>query len=220
MPSEKRNPALAAPGFAIDRAVKADRSEIAEPNAVGCNRTVATTQSKSLKSRGEVVAPTASWSSFDYSTLDIDKQVALRKSAADVRKHRADVAKGIFKKMGGPSSLQGIELPHGQFGPWLEAEFDWTDRTARNYMMVAERLEGKTEIVSDLQPSTIYLLASPSTPETIRDEVVRRKAAGEHLADHVVKSLVVEAKRTRQPRPTSPARSKQASDARQSPRGG
>ena len=60
--------------------------------------------------------------------------------------------------------------------------------------MVAERLAGKTEIVSDLQPSTIYLLASPSTPQTIRDELIQRKAAGEHLADHVVKSLVYEAK--------------------------
>jgi hypothetical protein len=41
-----------------------------------------------------------------------------------------------------------------------------TERTARNYMAAAE-LVSKSETVSVLQPKTLYLLASPSTPEPI-----------------------------------------------------
>jgi hypothetical protein len=28
---------------------------------------------------------------------------------------------------------------HGQFGPWLKAEFGWSEHSAQNFMSVAER---------------------------------------------------------------------------------
>ena len=41
-------------------------------------------------------------------------------------------------------------LPHGRFGPWLKAEFGWTERTAQNFMNVAGQFGSKTEMISDL----------------------------------------------------------------------
>ncbi len=48
----------------------------------------------------------------------------------------------------------------GEFTKWLDREFSMTDRTARNYMRAAAWAEGKTEIISDLSPTTLYLLAA------------------------------------------------------------
>ena len=66
-------------------------------------------------------------------------------------------------------------LDHGQFGAWIRAEFGWTDRTARNFMAVAEQFGAKSEMISDLKiaPTAAYLLASPSAPDEARQEAVR-----------------------------------------------
>jgi hypothetical protein len=72
-------------------------------------------------------------------------------------------------------------LPHGQFIPWIGAEFGITERTAENFMNVARRFFGKTEIVSALPPTVLYSLAAPSTPDGAIDEVLNRIQQGEQL---------------------------------------
>ncbi len=74
-------------------------------------------------------------------------------------------------------------LEHGEFLDWIETEFSMTDRAARNYMQAARWAEDKSEIVSDLPLTTIYMLASPSTPEPIRERVIADLEAGKK-ADH------------------------------------
>ncbi len=88
-------------------------------------------------------------------------------------------------------------LPHGQFGVWLGAEFGWTECTARNFMGVAERLNVKTEMISDLHiaPTAAYLLAAPSTPQIARQAAVQRAAAGERITPSIARELVMEAKK-------------------------
>ena len=87
-------------------------------------------------------------------------------------------------------------LGHGRFSSWLATEFDWDERTARRFMSVAEAFRDKSAIVSDLLPTTLYALAAPSTPETVRQEVVRLREKGEHIADHIVRSMISAGKRT------------------------
>lgn len=41
-------------------------------------------------------------------------------------------------------------LPHGAFGPWLAANVDFSDRTARGYMRLAGLDEAKRQRVADL----------------------------------------------------------------------
>lgn len=135
---------------------------------------------------------------FDYSALDIDSNAMteLRRAADDIHVHRGKIGVSIVE-IGRALLTAKARLPHGHFGRWLVAEFHWTDRTARNFMMATERFDGKTEIISELQPTTIYLLAAPSTPISVCDEVVSRREAGEHLPDRTIKMMVVEAKRTK-----------------------
>jgi hypothetical protein len=72
---------------------------------------------------------------------------------------------------------------HGNWLPWLEREFGWTDRTALNFMRVHE-LAMKSETVSDLDIPVrgLYLLAAPSTPDEARAEVIARAEGGEALS--------------------------------------
>lgn len=69
-------------------------------------------------------------------------------------------------------------LSHGQWGDWLATEFAMTDRTARTLMSIAERFDGKTEIISDLTPTVLGLLASPSVPEAAVEQVVAATSNG------------------------------------------
>jgi hypothetical protein len=45
-----------------------------------------------------------------------------------------------------------------------------------------------------LRPTTLYLLASPSTPEPVKQAVIERFEAGEQLPDRTIKQMVEDAK--------------------------
>ncbi len=82
------------------------------------------------------------------------------------------------------------ELDHGQFHEWIETKCGMTDRAARNYMHAARWAEGKPETISDLPPTTVYALASPSTPAPIRERVVADLEAGRKVNVHEVRSRI------------------------------
>jgi Protein of unknown function (DUF3102) len=84
---------------------------------------------------------------------------------------------------------------HGDWGPWLEREFEWTDRTALNFIH-AYQLSLKCEKFSDLkiEVSAVYLIARPSTSEEVRNEMLARAENGEKITH---KSVVESIKRSR-----------------------
>jgi hypothetical protein len=86
----------------------------------------------------------------------------------------------------------------GNWLAWLQLEFGWSEATARNFMRVHELVQSKCANFADLNlpVSTLYLLAAPSTPDPVRDEVLERAAAGEHVSPAQVKEMKAEAKRT------------------------
>jgi hypothetical protein len=88
------------------------------------------------------------------------------------------------------------QLEHGRFEAWIKAEFAMTLRTAERFMSVAERF-GKDDIVSDLSASALYLLAAPSTPEPVIDEVKERAASGEKVTVADIKRLKADAQTLR-----------------------
>jgi protein gp37 len=95
---------------------------------------------------------------------------------------------------------------HGNWLPWLEREFGWTDRHALNLMRVYE-MSTKSENLSDLDLpiSSLYLLAAPSTPAEARDAVLDRAANGERMTHAQVQATIAEAKPARKP-PVKPER--------------
>ncbi len=66
-------------------------------------------------------------------------------------------------------------LGHGNFGPWLDAEFGLGRRSAEQFMAAARRFGAKSEIVAHLPAGAVLELSAPGVP----DELVERVIAGE-----------------------------------------
>ena len=83
------------------------------------------------------------------------------------------------------------DVGHGNWLFWLTREFGWSDRTALNFMRVYQ-MSLKSEKFSDLNipVSALYLLARPSTPAEVREEVIERAEAGEQITVADVKEAV------------------------------
>ena len=117
----------------------------------------------------------------------------LARHAEAIRELRQRTARDIIK-IGEHLTAARRICGYGNWQPWLEREFGWTDDTARNFMRVFEL--SKTERVPDLNLPlrSLYVLARPSTPEAVRQEVFARAERGEPPSYAEVKAAVEEAK--------------------------
>jgi hypothetical protein len=135
---------------------------------------------------------------FDYSALPPEVAEDLRCVARNIRR-RVKRAVADIVEIGLDLLEVKDALPHGQFTPWLQTEFGWSERQARNFMNVADWLRPKTAILADLpiQPTAAYLLAAPSVPDEARQEAVERAEAGEHITTAVAQKIVADARNGR-----------------------
>jgi hypothetical protein len=78
--------------------------------------------------------------------------------------------------------------------PWLEREFEWTERTAQHFMSVGE-LAGKCDTVSDLNVDMrwLYVLARENTPADVIEGVAERSESGDRVSLDEVKQMIAEA---------------------------
>ena len=121
-------------------------------------------------------------------------QASSEKLAATAARIRA-LRKGLIAdviEIGQLLSECKASLVHGQWIRWLNREFQWSERTARNFMTAYELAKDKSANFADfnLDISSIYLLAAPSTSKKARDEVLRRAEAGESLTHGKVKRII------------------------------
>lgn len=101
-------------------------------------------------------------------------------------------------------------LPHGQFSPCLKAEFELSIDTAQNFMNSWERF-GKNGIIPNLNPTALYLLAEPSTPDEVIDLALETAAKGEKVSVAEVKEWKKSQAKPSKGKPT--AKPKQAEPA-------
>src|SRR5439155_730436 len=119
---------------------------------------------------------------FDYGSLPAEIRGEAKSAANEIK----SLMSHTIVDVGTALARIKERIPHGQWAKWLLAEFGLTQRSAQNYMAAAG-LVAKNETVSVLQPKTLYLLASPSIPEVIRQTVIERFDAGEPIADRAIK---------------------------------
>lgn len=71
------------------------------------------------------------------------------------------------------------QVPHGYWLPWLEKEFGWSLASAERIMRVARVFgDGKFVNLTNLEPSSLYLLAAKSTPSKAVEYVNELAGAG------------------------------------------
>jgi hypothetical protein len=97
-------------------------------------------------------------------SLDGDDTVSLEERANRIRKLQADVQRGIIQ-IGLELAAAKKKVAHGNWTDWLKSEFNWSIRTAQNFMAIAERF-GKTKSISFLNSTTLVkMLALPEGDE-------------------------------------------------------
>ena len=102
--------------------------------------------------------------------------------AAEVQGLQASIMAAL--KTGELLSRAKARCPHGLWLSYLRAEFQWrSDETARRYRHLFELSTKTTNLLNLKVPqSALYLLATPSTPDHIRDDIMRRAEAGEEFS--------------------------------------
>lgn len=117
---------------------------------------------------------------FDYDSLDSTDAVFVQQQTGAIQSLMKRSAQDIVD-IGQRLTEVKKRLGHGRFGAWLEAEFDWSQDTATNFMRVAQRF-GDNPKISEFAPSALYLLAAPSTPRRAKEEALSRAEAGESIS--------------------------------------
>ena len=110
---------------------------------------------------------------FDYSIIDCnDADKEFLKGKEQSIKTRT--AQTVIEN--GRDLLEAkARVGHGNFLKWVEGCFPWSRRTANRMMQVADSF--KCDTVSHLenfQAKALYVLASSTTPETARDEAIKK----------------------------------------------
>jgi hypothetical protein len=120
----------------------------------------------------------------------VPAHVVRAEHAEAIRKLRKRAVSDIIEIGNRLIDVRENHCAHGEWLLWLEAEFGWTDRTARNFMAVAE-MAGKSEKFADLDipVSSLYQLASPKN-EAARQAVFEAAESGEKLTGAKVNEII------------------------------
>jgi len=79
------------------------------------------------------------------------------------------------------AKASGKSLGHGNFLPWIEAEFGMSEDTAQNLMRIHTEFGSNTERVRNLSYRALIALSSKSTPPEVREQVEERASKGERV---------------------------------------
>lgn len=130
---------------------------------------------------------------FDYSQIEEQYRDEVKTAANSIRQLGKAMQTSIVAIGKRLIEVKDM-LPYGQFGEWIAAEFDMSDRTARNFMNVAREYGNRTEIISVLSDTVLYLLAAPSTPEEARTEIEQAAASGQKVTVEDTKEAIRKAR--------------------------
>lgn len=108
---------------------------------------------------------------YDYGQIEEGSRKAVIGAATEIKAHESRAKESMIRIGQRLATVKGL-LPHGQFADWCQVEFDMSDRTAQRMMAAAEVFGSKSDTVSLLSDSAMYLLSGPSVPEAARDEVI------------------------------------------------
>lgn len=130
---------------------------------------------------------------FRYEDLDTETRIVVQQRTGEIKTLMRQTAQGVME-IGGKLIEVKDRLGHGRFGYWLNQEFGWSDRTARNFMAVARQF--KSEIISDLDlaPSALIALSGATVPEAARQEAVEQAASGQQVTVKTAKQIIAKHK--------------------------
>ena len=118
---------------------------------------------------------------FDYQKLDSQTSLVIQQRTGEIKERLQRSAQDIWE-IGKCLAEVREKLKYGQFQAWLKSEFDWSRRMAYNFIQVYETFDSRANLAQvSLASSVLYLLAAPSTPQEVREEVLHQAKEGQKV---------------------------------------
>ncbi|MEH2072598.1 MAG: DUF3102 domain-containing protein [Nostoc sp.] len=137
-----------------------------------------------LKKQSQVVT------GFDYEILDSEQRIVIQQRTGEIKERLRRSAQDIWE-IGHKLAEVRSQLKHGQFETWLKAEFGWSRRTAYNFINVYEALAEPASLAQiNIATSALYLLAAPSTPQNVREEILQRAHEGKTITYETIRQEI------------------------------
>lgn len=128
---------------------------------------------------------TLTQTTFDYSALDAEARIVVQQKTAEIQDRLRDI-KGKFIEIGDRLIAVKAQLVHGEWGAWLEAEFDWSQDTAErliNAARFANQIPQFADFGGLFTRTAMAKLGATTTPAPAVQEAVQRAQSGEHIND-------------------------------------
>jgi hypothetical protein len=139
---------------------------------------------------------------FDYTPLPAGTVVKVKECTERIRQ---SIKRSIEGAIAVGTELLAVKKALPQlFAPWLRAEFGWSERSAYNFMSVAERFKGANFATLPIQLSAAYLLATSSVPDKAREVAMEKAKAGDKITVPVAKEIVAQARKQKRPKQKKP----------------
>lgn len=107
---------------------------------------------------------------FDYQELDSETRIIVQQKTDEIKVLMRRTAQDVFD-IGQKLSDIKARLGHGHFLNWLKAEFEWSERTAYNFIQVYQTF--KFANIADLNFSQTALYVLATAPEDARLEAIK-----------------------------------------------
>ena len=133
---------------------------------------------------------------FNYQELSPQKRNIIQRCTGDIKARLRRTAQDVWE-IGKNLVEVRSQLQHGQFDPWLLAEFGWSRRTAYNFINVYEAFRHNANFAQlDIATSALYKLAAPSTSESVRQEFLRKAQQGEKITHKLIHKALKQQKKS------------------------
>jgi Protein of unknown function (DUF3102) len=122
---------------------------------------------------------------YNYGNLDPGIVTDAKAAATLIRSLLAEIAEATVPRemrIGRELLAIKVRLGHGHFGPWLAAEFGWSDRQARRFMRVAQ---GKARYTGPRDENVDAYMTAPPIAEDLVAVMKAKIAAEEIPADNL-----------------------------------
>lgn len=133
---------------------------------------------------------------FDYSLLDPETKDLVMTRTAEIKILLKQTGLGIIEI--GKALIDVKErIVHGNWLTWLETEFGLKERSAQDFMRIAENEKLKSAnfaLIANFQSTALRLLFAQSAPEDAQDEALASAEAGEMITYTRAKEMIAEAK--------------------------
>lgn len=133
---------------------------------------------------------------YDYSQIAEEHRERVQYATVAIQDHMRRATQSVIEA---GKELLGIReiLPSGKFIAWVETEFGISERMAQHMMNAGREFGANPKRVTGFSDSAIYLLAAPSMPDDVREEILAEAEATGQPATR----KEIAARKPKQPKP-------------------